>query len=357
MVYTIPERVELVRLFFQNDESYEAAAALFNMAHPDSNVRRNYVRDLILKFNETGSVGNRKHRPERPVRNEATEVAVLGHFEVNKRHSLRQASEELAVPRSTIHSILKSHKYHPYKFKLVHELNEDDGDRRLQFCEDMTQRLNDNPNLLYNICFSDECTFYLNGTVNRHNCRIWSDENPHEFRETHSQYPQKTNVWAGTFGDHVVGPYFLPDNLTGDIYLHLLQNTVDPTLTYLIENYGTFNEEDIHFQQDGAPPHYAATVRHFLDERFPGQWIGRRGPIEWPARSPDFNPLDFFLWGHLKTVCYATPPASVEDLQQRIEAECRRITPEMLQNVRRSFEARLYYCMEVDGKQFEHLLK
>uniref|UniRef100_A0AAX7UMF9 Uncharacterized protein n=1 Tax=Astatotilapia calliptera TaxID=8154 RepID=A0AAX7UMF9_ASTCA len=55
---------------------------------------------------------------------------------------------------------------------------------------------------------------------------------------------------------------------------------------------GTFPE---FFQQDGAPPHYGCQVRAFLDEQFPGKWIGRRGPVEWPPRSPDLTPLDFYL--------------------------------------------------------------
>jgi len=37
----------------------------------------------------------------------------------------------------------------------------------------------------------------LNGTVNRHNCRYWADENPHWMREAHTQYAKKVNVWAG----------------------------------------------------------------------------------------------------------------------------------------------------------------
>ncbi|XP_056413945.1 membrane cofactor protein-like isoform X7 [Hyla sarda] len=65
---------------------------------------------------------------------------------------------------------------------------------------------------------------------------------------------------------------------------------------------GTFPEC---IQQDGAPPHYGCQVRAFLDEQFPGKWIGHRGPVEWPPRSPDLTTLDFHLWGHLKAIVYA----------------------------------------------------
>uniref|UniRef100_A0A1Y1MEB7 Tc1-like transposase DDE domain-containing protein n=1 Tax=Photinus pyralis TaxID=7054 RepID=A0A1Y1MEB7_PHOPY len=98
-------------------------------------------------------------------------------------------------------------------------------------------------------------------------------------------------------------------------------------------------------------------VREFLDEKFPGQWIGRRGPIEWPARSPDLTPLDFFLWGHLKSVVYKTEPASINDLRYRIVRECRSLSREVFKNVRNEFENRLWYCLEQNGEHFEHFIK
>ncbi|GBP48001.1 hypothetical protein EVAR_83702_1 [Eumeta japonica] len=54
------------------------------------------------------------------------------------------------------------------------------------------------------------------------------------------------------------------------------------------------------YQQDGCPAHFAVQVKDFLDQEYPGRWIGRSGTISWPARSPDLNILDFFYWGVLK---------------------------------------------------------
>ena len=48
------------------------------------------------------------------------------------------------------------------------------------------------------------------------------------------------------------------------------------------------------FQQDGALPHWSLNIMDYLDATFPDAWIGRGGPTAWPARSPDFTPLDFF---------------------------------------------------------------
>ena len=95
------------------------------------------------------------------------------------------------------------------------------------------------------------------------------------------------------------------------------------------------------FQQDGAPPHFGLNVRTWLDQRFPNCWMGRRGPIEWPARSPDLTPPDFFLWGVLKDKVYHHGrPRNIDHLKEVIRAEWVTITPEMCRKVTHSVIAR-----------------
>jgi hypothetical protein len=38
----------------------------------------------------------------------------------------------------------------------------------------------------------------------------------------------------------------------------------------------------IWFMHDGAPPHFSRIARHYLNDHFPGKWIGRNGPVVWP---------------------------------------------------------------------------
>jgi len=38
------------------------------------------------------------------------------------------------------------------------------------------QKIDEEPNFLLNIVFSDEATFEVNGNVNKHNYKLWSDE-------------------------------------------------------------------------------------------------------------------------------------------------------------------------------------
>lgn len=146
--------------------------------------------------------------------------------------------------------------------------------------------------------------------------------------------------------------------LTSARYLQLLQNEIIPTLTRLYPNQNFPNtiSDEIWFQQDGAPPHYAREVRDHLDTIFPQRWIGRRGHIEWPARSPDLTPLDFFLWGYVKSRVYITKPGNLVELVQRISQEMTAIPGDFIAHAVRGFVNRIHHCQEVNGEQFEHLL-
>ena len=79
------------------------------------------------------------------------------------------------------------------------------------------------------------------------------------------------------------------------------------------------------FMHDGAPPYFSRVARQFLNQHFANKWIGRGDPIAWPARSPDLNPLDFHLWGHLKSIVYATSIENAEILRNRMEQGFRQI--------------------------------
>jgi hypothetical protein len=109
------------------------------------------------------------------------------------------------------------------------------------------------------------------------------------------------------------------------------------------------------FQHDGAPAHFARNVRDILHHMYPNQWIGRGGPIHWPARSPDLTPLDFFLWGHMQNYIYSEPIATLEELDGKMVKAIATITPEMLQNTR-SLIRRANFCIEMHGGHFEQLL-
>ena len=216
-----------------------------------------------------------------------------------------------------------------------------------------TQRLfNSDPSTLDNVWFSDEAIFDPSGRANRPNTRIWRTENPKVIEEKERDSP-KLVVWCAISAKGSIGPYFFRDDarrtttVTGENYLKMLQKF------FLPEQRNNASVENCYFQQDGAPAHYARKVRDYLDQFFPDRWIGRRGPLEWAARSPDLTPCDFFLWGFLKSKVYSTRPQNLEELEQKIRASCGLVTQDLLQSVGQECVKRWLKCLEIGGSHLE----
>ncbi|XP_054263254.1 uncharacterized protein LOC128986764 [Macrosteles quadrilineatus] len=357
---TTKQKIEILVIVGYGDKKRTQLEAcdIFNNLYPDRQINRATVSKICNKFAETGDVAS-KPRSGRPksVLTEETRLNILLSVEENHHTSTRRIGNDFGISHMSVHKALKAEKFHPFKVQLIHELNEDDFDRRIEFCELMMQRCTLDPMFKNRIVFSDEASFSLHGHVNRQNYRYWSPENPHWTQECHTQNPQKVNVWAGIVGTKLIGPFVIEGNLNGNRYLELLRESIVPAIAHEFppEDEENVVNENIWFQQDGAPPHYNAEVRNYLDEVFPDRWIGRRGAIEWPARSPDLTPLDYFLWGHLKSRVFVNRPENIQDLTARIIMEARSINEETLSRVVNEFYNRLGLCQVSLGHQFEHL--
>jgi len=69
------------------------------------------------------------------------------------------------------------------------------------------------------------------------------------------------------------------------------------TIKSIRTTFSRYIRGNIIFQHDGAPAHNSHIVRDYLNAQLQNRWLGTYGPIEWPPRSPDLTPLDFF-YGH-----------------------------------------------------------
>ena len=253
------------------------------------------------------------------------------------RKSVRRLCRELEISRQSIYNLLRKRNFKPYLSCLFHALLNGDADRRVEFSELFLDLMRNDENLQDKIWWSDEACSKLNGHINRHNCAYWSQKNPHVILE-------KVNVpgiivWAAMFSNGIIGPFFFDASITGERYVKMLQTYFFPQAQ---------QQEDIYFQQDGAPAHYAHCVREWLDINFNDKWIGRRGPFEWPARSPDLSPMDFFLQGVLKNMVYKEKPRTIPD-------KIATINMELCQKVCRSVAARLVSCIEHNGNNLNCL--
>ncbi|GFW51322.1 DUF4817 domain-containing protein [Trichonephila clavipes] len=152
------------------------------------------------------------------------------------------------------------------------------------------------------ILFSDEAHFWLNGYVNKQNCRIWSEANPQVYVETPLH----------------------PEKLT--------------------------------FQQDGATCPTARAIIDLLKDTFGDHLISRFGPVNRPPRSCDLTPLDYFLWGYVKSLVYADKPQTLDHLEDNICRVIAYIRPQMLEKVIENWTSRLDYIRASRGSPMPEII-
>lgn len=347
--YTPQEYANMHYIYGECRGNGRAAARLYRerypgaSRYPDHRVFINVHRSLCEgRFpNEVFSEG----RPNIEPYHEEVLQAVLE----NPSTSVREIEINTGIPKSTAHRILQEQEYHPYHVRRVQSLLPRDYPDRIAFCESMLQKHRADPQFLDKIMWSDESTFKKDGYINLHNLHEWHIENPHLTREDRSQYRFKVNMWTGILNGNIIGPFEMPENLTGESYLNFLQNNL-PNL--LVDT-----PPDMWFQHDGCPAHFRVSVREFLDEQYPNRWIGRSGAISWPARSPDLNPLDYFFWGTMKDLVYSKPIENMDDLRYKITEAVQHIRAKNYsRNIKRSLLRRLRACIAAGGQHFEHLL-
>ena len=345
---TTEERVFLIKTFYKTDNKSETCRRFqekFGRA-----VKRDTIANLIYRFEITGSCEDlaRCGRPK-SVCNSGNRQIVEDGFMSSPRKSTRRASKELGISQTSIVRLLHDVHLKPYRPHLLHSLNEDDYDRRVEFSQIFQQLCNEDATFPEKIIWSDEATFKLNGQVNRHNSVYWAHENPHEILQKEVNAVGVT-VWIGVSASGLVGPFFFEGTVTGDSYVSMLNNNFLPS----VENWPL---GEMWFQQDGAPPHYSIAARNWLNDNFQNRWIGRRGSIEYPPRSPDLTPADFFLWGVLKNSVYAKKPRTKDQLVAMIMNSCTEISEDLCRSVCYSVVRKTAKCIEEGGQHFEHLLR
>ena len=106
-------------------------------------------------------------------------------------------------------------------------------------------------------------------------------------------------------------------------------------------------------QQDGATAHTAHVSLDVLKRRFGDRILSKKAAFPWPARSPDLNPLDFFMRGFLKARVYQAQPRNLTELKASIRAVLATVTRDMCQRVMTNLQRRLRGCVAAGGQVFE----
>jgi SOS response regulatory protein OraA/RecX len=291
-MYSVQESIDMIYILGECHKNSLLASRVYaerfaGRQHPDA---RSFNR-LKQKFESTGSVCDEKKTRSKRVASEENQILVAASVVEQPHTSTRKISRTLDVSKTTVNKILRGLSYHPYHIQLHQQLNNNDFEKRLEFCLWANTKVATELDFFNIVLFSDEATFHNYGSVNRHNFHYYSTNNPLFIRPIDRQNQWSLNVWGGIVDRCVIGPYFFDSPLNGNLYLNFIQNN----LPVLLEDVSLNVRARLWYQHDGAPAHYSENVRRYLTNEFGNRWIGRGGPASWPPRSPDLTCMDFFL--------------------------------------------------------------
>ena len=281
-----------------------------------------------------------------PWKTDLNSIVVLAQcIQRNPHVSTRRIQAHTGIDRSSTQKMLKKDlhmkAYHP---PAAQALKAPDAAKRVKWAEDLLDAVILDFTYPDYILWTDEAIFHLNGTVNRHNAITWAT---HVYIERDTQKKAGVMLWVGLIKDSIIGPFFFDSSVTGGVYLNLLKRSVWPALRALMRD-----EIDlVYFQQDGASAHYSKVARRWLDDTFKERWIGKAGPIPWPARSPDLSPLDFWLWGYLRNQVYGQQLDTLTELRRAIKNAIQAIPARMVHNATLKVVENARKLVEIQGLQ------
>ena len=361
MQLTQEQRVFVVSIFLQTN-SVADVVQRFQERFPERQAPTGKtVRNVVRKFQTHGTVKNlNSGNSGRRKTVCSAENIELVRAALEENPTLTTRRNGLNISQKSVNRIIRKEiNWFPYKIRRRHEIKDGDHERRLAYSRWLLRQFND-PLFRSKIVIGDEAAFSMNGHVCSKNMVMYSPKGDRpEFHYDVPNSREKVTVWSALCGNgELLGPYFFDGNIDGETYFHMLNVQVVPDLNNIF-NFNIvgdhFYDNNVWWFQDGAPWHQRVMVRNRLRELFGNQIVSLNHDLEWPPRSPDLTPCDFFLWGYIKSKVFETPPQNVLELRERIftEFDLLRNDRELIVKVVRSMESRAQKCIERNGGHIE----
>ncbi|GFX54838.1 DUF4817 domain-containing protein [Trichonephila clavipes] len=96
---------------------------------------------------------------------------------------------------------------------------------------------------------------------------------------------------------------------------------------FFIPELNKHDVQELWFQQDSATCHTARATIDLLKDTFGDRLISRFVPMNWPPRSCDLTPLDYYLWSYVMSLVYADKPQTLDHLEDNIRRVIADIRP------------------------------
>ena len=191
--------------------------------------------------------------------------------------------------------------------------------------------------------FQDEKDFSLQVPTNRQNNQVYFNGlkkfvQPERLYSKGNKFSKKVMVSAVITWKGVSQPFFIGGNgikVNGASYLKHLRDDLIPAVEAMYPN------KDFTFVQDSAPSHRANQVQNFLKQKLKSRFVKN---TDWPPKSPDCNPLDYYFWDRVQEKVYdgryCYPFATIDELKRRIRDvwdECAMDLPKICKEMKQFF--------------------
>ena len=254
---------------------------------------------------------------------EVVEELVCSQEEPGTHTHPQTIADDLNISYSSVQRMVKRTKINQFKRVETPNMNNSTRQRRVDRAAGLVERFGNNPRMIEPGVFQDESNFPLQIPTNRQNNRVYfrgkKADVPIEnlCHESNSQCI-KVMVSAALTWHGVTKPFFVNAKgvkVDGPTYLQHLKKKLFPAIRKI------YPREDWIFIQDGAPSHTSNLVQNYLNENLNRRHVKKE---DWPPKSPDTNPLDFYFWSRVKRKVYEgrhnQPFANEDEMIARIKS-------------------------------------
>lgn len=302
--YTI--RILLLH-YWKKGFSARSAAVEICEVEGDKFVSKSAAIKWFQRFNSGNTDLNDESRSGRP--STVDSQAIMNSANANPCTSVRRLSDEVQIPKSSVHRKLLSHGKRNRRCKVVpHDLTPEQAEKRLQVCEQLLLYPNDE-RFLKTIVTCDEKWVYFRNPDLRNQ---WLSPNQSPIpvaKRQRFEHKVLLCVWWNYEGP--IHFELVPNGrtITAQFYVEQLQRMYE----ILAAKYpALINRKRALLQQDNARPHVACQTKNKIRE------LEGIEVIPHPAYSPDLAPSDYYLFRSMAHYLQGKSFQNVEEVRTGI---------------------------------------
>jgi transposase len=323
----------------------ELRAKNWSILEISKKIKKKYgtIRSFLQRYKKSKTIKNGKSTGRPPKLSAKTRRQILRHMKTHRRDTVSKIRQDLAinsVSRVTINRLLTDNGFKSHKLTRKPHLTPQQIKARLKWAR---KYASENEDFFERWIFSDESSFMIGSTSGQ---RVRRDANEGLLPECvggSKKWGTKLFFWGAICVHGVSDLVFIDGKMDSDVYIEVLKEGLLP----MYRRHG-LQLNDMTFQEDGDPKHQSSKTIKWKEK------TGLKFLINWPANSPDLNPIDN-LWAMLKKAISLKKPVGVEATKQLLLQEWLRLEADgVVMNLIRSMPRRIRAVIQSKGNVIDY---